>query len=399
MIALGDQPGAPSAVPRFGCARPDLGVFSTAFVSGLISLGAGAGVGRAAGPGRGADARGVAQPLRARARGVLRGLAGERRPHPARARRAHERRRAAHRLPHRRAHPLARRLPSVRGPGLARRADAPLLPRAGGRPLPGAARQARPALDLRRRGRGARGRRGEGVPRRARPRHRRPAGRRGRARGLSRRARRRLPSAARAPGGGRALRRSGSAPIRRPRPPPGGRLAAHMLRLYGLDRQPEIARYHLYRHTYFAAAAGKAGESSRPSAAAALRAAGRERRRGSSSSPSCRPRSGRTRTVARSASWCSRRPGPCRTPRFGARPGGEVLVLSHLAGASGSRFTVREPAGPAEVGRLYRLLSDSGLAAGSVVAPARAARRRGAHRRRDHVARRRRRASPTSRAS
>jgi long-subunit acyl-CoA synthetase (AMP-forming)/GNAT superfamily N-acetyltransferase len=35
MIALGDQPGAPGLVPRFGCARPDLGVLSTAFVGGL----------------------------------------------------------------------------------------------------------------------------------------------------------------------------------------------------------------------------------------------------------------------------------------------------------------------------------------------------------------------------
>ena len=51
--------------------------------------------------------------------------------------------------------------------------------------------------------------------------------------------------------------------------------------------------------------------------------------------------------------------------RRGAAGGERVLVLSSLVGATGARFTVRVPAGPAEVGRLYRLLSESGLAPGA----------------------------------
>ncbi len=35
MIALGDRPGADGLVPRFGCARADLGALSTAYLSGL----------------------------------------------------------------------------------------------------------------------------------------------------------------------------------------------------------------------------------------------------------------------------------------------------------------------------------------------------------------------------
>jgi hypothetical protein len=38
-------------------------------------------------------------------------------------------------------------------------------------------------------------------------------------------------------------------------------------------------------------------------------------------------------------------------------------VLTYVTDGRGQRFTVRVPAGPAEVGRLYRLLSESGLAA------------------------------------
>jgi hypothetical protein len=40
---------------------------------------------------------------------------------------------------------------------------------------------------------------------------------------------------------------------------------------------------------------------------------------------------------------------------------GRALVLSHVTDAHGRTYTVREPLGPGEIGRLYRLLSEAGL--------------------------------------
>jgi long-subunit acyl-CoA synthetase (AMP-forming) len=136
--------------------------------------------------------------------------------------------------------------------------------------------------------------------------------------------------------------------------------AADMLRLYGLDRQPELARYHLYRQTYFASASAKAAEAfdrllqrlfARPGESAtrlvelsdlqaALDSAEDRRAFGELVFP---------------------RAEPLQEAELRSAPGG-VVVLSRLEGASGGRFAVREPLSPAEVGRLYRLLSDAGLA-------------------------------------
>jgi hypothetical protein len=48
-----------------------------------------------------------------------------------------------------------------------------------------------------------------------------------------------------------------------------------------------------------------------------------------------------------------------------AAPGkARAFVLSHVTGGGEHRYAVREPTGPAEIGRLYRLLSESGLQPG-----------------------------------
>ena len=54
-----------------------------------------------------------------------------------------------------------------------------------------------------------------------------------------------------------------------------------------------------------------------------------------------------------------------REARVEAAPGkARAFVISHVAGGGDHRYAVREPTGPAEIGRLYRLLSESGLQPG-----------------------------------
>jgi len=142
-------------------------------------------------------------------------------------------------------------------------------------------------------------------------------------------------------------------------------LVGQMLQLYRLDGDSELARFHLYRRTYFASAPPAVAEAfdrllarmfARPGEAATrlvelseLQATleGAEDRRafGELVFPRAVPL----------------QEAELRTPPGGAR----VFVQSHVADGRGARFTVREPAGPAEVGRLYRLLSEAGLAAGA----------------------------------
>jgi long-subunit acyl-CoA synthetase (AMP-forming) len=142
-------------------------------------------------------------------------------------------------------------------------------------------------------------------------------------------------------------------------------LVRQLLDLYGLEAHGEIARYQLYRRTYFAGA---------PEAVAAP--FDRLLRRLFE-----RPGEAATRLVelselqsALAAGEDRRAFGELVFPRSGSlqdaqllsRPGAaRVLVRSQVADGRGRRYAVREPAGPAEVGRLYRLLSDSGLAVGS----------------------------------
>ena len=385
MIALGDQPGAPSVVPRFGCARPDLGVFSTAFVSGLslwerVRAWAGPqGQGEAPTPAawRSLFVRGLAAffaAWRASDGRILPGLV----------------------VPTNVAVPRTDYLTDVR-----------ILSLAGFRPYEGPAslvgpmrryflEQAAghyPAL------------RGRLDPRWIYDAAVEGLGVEGARAFLAELARDTVDP----PGGTDALEQYRAALEASYQPPlavrgaveryeewqranprataPARRqTAAHMLRLYGLDRQPEIARYHLYRNTYFASTAGKAAEAfdrllqrlfERPGESAtrlvelsdlqaALDSAEDRRAFGELVFPQAEP---------------------LQDAELRSAPGGAVLVLSHLAGAYGDPLH-RARAGRPGRGRpalppAVRL----GSRAGSVVAPARAPRRRGPHRRRDHVAR------------
>jgi ribosomal protein S18 acetylase RimI-like enzyme len=141
-------------------------------------------------------------------------------------------------------------------------------------------------------------------------------------------------------------------------------LARQMLQLYGLEARGELARYHLYRRTYFADASAaaaaafdrllvrlfeRAGEPATrlvelSELQAALHSADDRRAFGELVFP---------------------RAEPLQEAELRSQPGlARVFVLSHVTDGRGARFAVREPAGPAEVGRLYRLLSESGLAVG-----------------------------------
>ncbi len=129
-------------------------------------------------------------------------------------------------------------------------------------------------------------------------------------------------------------------------------------------RHGELARYHLYRRTYFARCRSCRRGRARPPAAAAVRAAGR--------AGDAHGRALRAADGARLAAEDRRAFGELVFPRveplqdaeLQSPPGGaRVFVLVRTSStARVGRFTVREPSGPAEVGRLYRLLSDSGLA-------------------------------------
>ena len=138
-------------------------------------------------------------------------------------------------------------------------------------------------------------------------------------------------------------------------------LAAQMLRLYALEAQGDLARYTLYRHTYFADAPGAV--------------------RGALDTLLLRlferPGEPATRLVelsevqsALSVAEDRRAFGELVFPHaatlqeaeVAAVPGkGRAFVLSHVTDARDRRYAVREPTGPAEIGRLYRLLSESGL--------------------------------------
>ena len=141
-------------------------------------------------------------------------------------------------------------------------------------------------------------------------------------------------------------------------------LAAQMLRLYGLEAHGEIARYHLYRHTYFADAPEAVRDAFDRLLARLFE----------------RPGEPATRLVELSDAQAAVAGGEDRRA-FGelvfpdaatlqeaevaAVPGkARAFVLSHVTGGGDHRYAVREPTGPAEIGRLYRLLSESGLQPG-----------------------------------
>jgi long-chain acyl-CoA synthetase len=138
-------------------------------------------------------------------------------------------------------------------------------------------------------------------------------------------------------------------------------LTAQMMRLHALEAQGDLARYTLYRHTYFVDAPETV---LRALDALLLRLFER-------------PGEPPTRLVELSevqaalAGADDRRAfgelvfphaAALQEAEVAAGPGkGRALVLSHVTDARGRRYSVREPAGPAEIGRLHRLLSESGL--------------------------------------
>ena len=251
MTALGDPPDGRGAVPRFGCARGDLGVLSTAFVGGLTLWEKVRALAEAREPGDapGAEAwrvlfvRGLAAFFAGWKASEGRILPGQIVPTNVAVPRGG--------LPRGRAHPVARGLAGLRGAPLARRADAGELPGAGGRALPGPAVAPRSRLDRRSRGRGPRPRRGARLPRPSSWQERRAPADAQALRAfrdtLDREYRRPLALEG-------AVARYARWKGANPRATPAARrqLAAQMLRLHALSPHGEIARYHLYRHTYFA---------------------------------------------------------------------------------------------------------------------------------------------------
>lgn len=149
-----------------------------------------------------------------------------------------------------------------------------------------------------------------------------------------------------------------------PRATPGARrqLVAELLPLYGLDARGEIARYHLYRQTCFAGAAPEVGAAFDRVLARLFE----------------RPAEPATRLVELSelqslleSAEDRRAFGELAFPRSEAlraaelrrtRDAAGVLLVTTVVDGQGRHYRVREPSGPAELGRLYRLSSESGLA-------------------------------------
>ena len=141
-------------------------------------------------------------------------------------------------------------------------------------------------------------------------------------------------------------------------------LAAQMLRLHALWAHGEIARYHLYRHTYFADAPDAVKDALDRLLARLFERPGE---------PATRLVELSEAQAALAGSEDRRAFGELAFPdaetlqeaEVAAAPGkARAFVLSHVTGRGSHRYAVREPTGPAEIGRLYRLLSESGLQPG-----------------------------------
>ena len=138
-------------------------------------------------------------------------------------------------------------------------------------------------------------------------------------------------------------------------------LAARMWRLYALEPLGNLARYTLYRRTYFA----DGSEAARGAFDALLQRLFE------------RPGAVPTRLVELAALQAAlagaddrRALGELVFPHverlqeaeIAAEPGKSgAVVVSRVTDVHGRGYSVREPLGPAEIGRLYRLLSDAGL--------------------------------------
>ncbi len=315
---------------------------------------------------RDALARGLAQPVHPRPDRLLRGLPRQRLPDPAGPDRAGERGRAAGGLSRGGAHPLARRA-GVRTRGRPRwssRCSATSSTSPSGTTRRCEAGSTRSGSTRPRSKDSASPRRGGSWPSsrtRASPRPSEPPGGAALLRDFRERLEREYnePLALRG-----AVARYAAWRASNPRATAAARrqLVAHMARLYGLEAHGELARYHLYRRTYFDDAA--------PAVTDALdRVLQRLFER---------PGEPATRLVELSelqSALVSRedrrafgelvfpRVEPLQDAELLNPPGGAgVVLVTHVVDSRVGHFTVREPSGPAEVGRLYRLLADSGLA-------------------------------------
>lgn len=141
-------------------------------------------------------------------------------------------------------------------------------------------------------------------------------------------------------------------------------LVDQLLHLYGLERHGELARYHLWRQTYFAAA----GEAVR---AAFERLLARLFDRPGERATSLVELS--ELQAALSDAEDRRAFGRLAFPAAGLLQDAEVkavpdlaqaLVVTRVADGRGGFCPVREPQSPVEVGRLLRLFAESGLEAG-----------------------------------
>jgi long-chain acyl-CoA synthetase len=138
---------------------------------------------------------------------------------------------------------------------------------------------------------------------------------------------------------------------------------AEMFRLYRLDRYEEIARYTLYRHTYFAQASPAVQDIFDRLLAKLFR---QPKRRAAqmvelSDMQDALKDPADLLAFRRLAFPRSEPAQVLEVLQIGDREKGRVIVRSEIADRSGHAYAVREPADPAEVGQLYRLFRLAGF--------------------------------------
>ncbi|MBI4863844.1 MAG: hypothetical protein HY815_26840, partial [Candidatus Riflebacteria bacterium] len=133
-------------------------------------------------------------------------------------------------------------------------------------------------------------------------------------------------------------------------------IIGELYRLYELHRFPELMRYHLYRHTYFA-------EADRATDLAFDRLLARMARQPGHKASSMVELSDLQATLSRPEDQAAfgRLVFPRSQPSqrielmaVGEGAGRQVIVLSHIKDGQGLTYSVREPIDAAEVGKLYR---------------------------------------------
>ncbi len=140
-------------------------------------------------------------------------------------------------------------------------------------------------------------------------------------------------------------------------------LLSELLRLYRLDRYPEIARYHLYRHTYFAAAEPDV----RAAADRLLAELFRRPDRPATHLVELSDLQALLTSVADRALFArlvfphARPAQQVEVLAVGAGGQRQVIVRSQITDRRGGGYEVREPLGPAEIGLVYRLFYRAGF--------------------------------------